>query len=147
MDDRFAPPLAQVGDAPGRSDPPPATATLAVRLMWASLALGIPSILYELGRSTSAVTGAIAFALQLAVAAFGAYIVVSVHRGKNWARIVFLLFTLLEVAFLVFGVTPPETAVVELLCNWIAGALDIAALYLLFTSPGSKWFRRSRIST
>ena len=113
--------------------------------LWASLALGLPSMLYELGRSTSAATGAITFALQLAVLAFGAYIVVSVHRGKNWARIVSLLFTLLEVAFLVFAVTPP--AVVELVCNWIAGALDVAALYLLFTSPGSEWFKRSRVST
>lgn len=145
MNDRFAPRLADVSGPPRRSDPPPTIVEVAVRLLWASLALGIPSALYEVSRSTDPVDGIVTFIGQSATLALGSYVILGVYRGKNWARIVSLLLTLLEVPLLFFGFAPPGAAVIEVICNWVAGALDVVALYLLFTSPGSKWFNRSGV--
>lgn len=142
MNDRFAPPTSDVGDRAPEREPPPGRLVLAVKLLWASLALGIPSLVYEAGRSADgAVASFIGLAVQLAMVAFVAYVNVSIFRGRNWARIVGLLLTLLEVAFLLAAPTLPDAAVIETVCNWIAAALDVAAMVMLFTLPASAWFK------
>jgi len=142
MSDRFAPPLSAVEDRRPRWSPPPRGVALAVRFLWISLALGLPSFAYEFNRSPSGVDFAISVAFQVALLAFGAYINVSIYRARNWARIVALILTVLETGMLLFGLTSADAAVIEVICNWVATALDIAAMGLLFTATASAWFRR-----
>jgi len=142
MSDRFAPPLSAVEDRRPRWSPPPRGVALAVRFLWISLAMGLPSCAYELNRSPGGVDFAISVAFQVALLAFGAYINVSIYRARNWARIVALVLTVLETGALLFGLTSANAAVIEVICNWVATALDIAAMCLLFTDAASAWFRR-----
>ena len=144
MNDRFSPPLAgEAGHLPP-SLPPPRRVTLAVRLLWASLGLGIPSVLYELSRTSTGGDSGGFLAVQLAVLGFAAYVNISVSRAKNWARIFALVFTVLELGSLFLGPTSPSEAVIETICNWVAAALDAGAMYLLFTASAPPWFGQSK---
>jgi hypothetical protein len=142
MSNRFAPPLSDVGEQPEPRLPPPGVVALAVRLLWISLALGIPSFLYEFTRSSGGSEFGISIAIQLAFAGLAAYINVSIYRARNWARLLGLALTVLELGVLVFGPTPAEEAVIEVVCNWVAAALDAGAMYLLFTRVASAWFKQ-----
>jgi hypothetical protein len=143
MSNRFAPPLSDVRDQESPRSPPPAGVALAIRFLWISLALGIPSFLYGFSRSPGGVAFGISVVVQLALVGFAAYINVSIYRARNWARIVALVLTVLEVGILLFGLTSTEEAVIEVVCNWVAAALDVAAMYLLFTRTASAWFKRT----
>jgi hypothetical protein len=144
MNDRFAPPLSDVGDQRSPAFSPPGGVLLAIRFLWISLALGIPSLLYEFGRSPTGIEFDISVAIQLALVGFAAYVYVSIYRAKNWARVVSLVFTVLELGLLLYGSGPAEQAVIEIVCNWVAAALDAVAMCLLFTRTASAWFRRHR---
>jgi hypothetical protein len=115
---------------------------LAVRFLWISLALGIPAFLYEFIRSPGDAAFGVSVAIQLAFVGLAVYINVSIYRARNWARILALALTVLEVGILVFGPTSAEEAVIEVVCNWVAAAFDVAAMYLLFTRTASAWFKR-----
>jgi hypothetical protein len=123
--------------------PPPGKLILAVRFLWASLALGIPSFLYEIGRAPGGVEVGTTIALTLVFFGLAAYVNISIYQAKNWARIVGLILTVLEVGILFLGIASPEEAVIEAVCNWAAAALDVAAMYLLFATPASVWFTRT----
>lgn len=144
MSDRFEPPLSEVAGQMAAAPLPPGKVVLAVRFLWASLGLGIPSFLYEISRAPGGVEAGITIAMTLVFFGLAAYVNVSIYRARNWARIVGLILTVLEVGILFLGTTPPEEAVIEAVCNWAAAALDAAAMYLLFATPASVWFTRAR---
>ncbi|MDQ2779445.1 MAG: hypothetical protein M3Y32_07805 [Pseudomonadota bacterium] len=143
MNDRFAPPVSEIAGRMAAVPPPPAKLVLAVRLLWTSLGLGIPSFLYEVGRAPGGVEAGITAAVALVFFGIAAFLNVSIYRARNWARIVGLLLTVLEVGVLFLGATSPEEAFIEAICNWVAAALDVAAMYLLFATPASVWFTRA----
>jgi len=141
MSNRFAPPLSEVSHQQLSTSPAPTGVALALRFLWISLALGIPTFLYELGRSPDGGAFGISIAFQLALLGFAVYVNVSISRVKNWARIVSLILTVIELGILVAGHTSPDEAVVEVVCNWVAAALDVAAMYMLFSRTSSGWFK------
>jgi hypothetical protein len=70
-------------------------------------------------------------------------LIVKVSRGRNWARLVFLVAALIDVAariFQLFGPALVQTG--ELVQSAFEIPLMITAIYLLFTEPARRWFRR-----
>jgi hypothetical protein len=63
-------------------------------------------------------------------------------RGRNWARIIFLMLAALSVVAFVADVGKMlQSSVIEVVLNVVSTGMDVAGAYLLFRKPGSLWFR------
>jgi len=139
---RYAPPAAEVGDMDDEARPPrPMQVVWAVRLLWATTLLSIPEFYFEAMRARSTVAMFTGLFLESAMTAFGCYLYVSIYQGRNWARVVTLIFTVLGTAMVVFGPALPNRLSHEQLFMWVNTVSDIVCMVLLFTSPGSRWFK------
>jgi hypothetical protein len=115
----------------------------AVNLLWASLAVGLVKMLMDFSNlSTLAPAAFTNFILIFTFALIG-FLIFKISAGKNWARITFLVL-------FIIGVLPTLPIVLgEFSRSSVVGALSVAqiglqvyALFLLFTLPGSNWFRK-----
>jgi hypothetical protein len=71
-----------------------------------------------------------------------ALLIFLIWRRKNWARITLLLFTVLwTVLYLAFWNEEPVDPLWVHVATIASAALDIVALYWLFSRPASEWFR------
>jgi len=142
-DNPYAPPVAIVGDmADAAALPRPRQVRWAVRLLWASTVLALPEALVDAARAptlTHLIGGLLVEALMLA---FACWLYVCVNRGRNWARIVLLLLTLLGTGVVVFAPLSRGTTTFEQVFTWLNTACDVVCMGLLFSPPASAWFRR-----
>jgi hypothetical protein len=123
----------------------------AIRLLWAGLFASGVSLLpfvrghwwVEPAQSISAAES-LAFAMVVMTIWFGIMIalMVLVGRRKNWAR--WTLLAYLVVGWITVAIDLPETLEVTPFAGAIDFLVTIAELwacYLLFLSPGAKWFK------
>jgi hypothetical protein len=138
----YAPPKAVVSDA--TDGPPrvrPRAVKIAVALLWVEflLALVIRVLSSDITVGTSEAEykflADIFWVTQVAVAA---WINVKIWQGRNWARIVALVLTVL--AFLWLPAIFHEGALSAAL-SFSMLALDVVAMILVF-GPGRDWFQR-----
>ncbi len=120
----------------------PPLVTLANRLLWSSLGLGVLRAAFDWPEIAR--TGPIAFVLPVMVLTFAvvAFLIVMIARRRNWARIVFL--ALFVIGTLMNGPSTVEeilTRPVLGLCGLMQILLQGGALFLLFRPPASAWFR------
>lgn len=122
----------------------PAQVTQALYLLSGSLVLGMVLTLLDVGE-LSASTLWVLHAVALIVA-MSVLLIYEISRGKNWARFVFL-------ALFIVGLVPylPDTMVM-FDQSPIMGSLSVLqlvvqliALYLVFTSASSAWFRKKSV--
>lgn len=120
----------------------------AVRLLCVSLGVGVVVSLFDavmLGPSAPLAFVLLVVAVVCAMMAALAY---EIWRGKNWARIALLLLFVFGLASflpnldLVFARSAAMGVLSVLQCM-----VQIAALYLVFSAPGSAWYRRNAIGT
>jgi uncharacterized membrane protein YagU involved in acid resistance len=141
----YAPPKAVVSDA---AEPPrvrPRAVKIAVVLLWVELCLAVvnpflTSNLVTLG-TREADYKLFSEIFILIMIAISAWINIKVWQGRNWARIVALVLTLLAFPTLL---ALPEMFREEALSATVslaALALDVVAMILVF-GPGRDWFRR-----
>lgn len=88
------------------------------------------------------ITKNMAYAFGVAGVCINAFFVYKIFKGRNWARIVYLVFYVLGIWFTVHGFAElfgrsPTWAVLGL----IAYAAHIVALVLLFTRSSNAWFK------
>ncbi len=114
----------------------------SVRLLWASTLLSIPSFCLEVMRAPSLAAMVGGLVVQVPATAFACYLYVCIRKGRNWARVVTLLFTLLSVGLLLLMPSMPGTTTYEKVFGWANAASDVVCMVLLFTPSGSAWFRR-----
>ena len=139
---RYAPPVAEVGDIADEARAPrPLQVVWAVRLLWASTLFSIPEFYFEATRARSAGAMITGLVFEAVVTAFACYLYVCIYRGKNWARIVTLIFTVLSTTVVVFGPALPGRSNFDHVFTWLNTVTDIACMCLLFTSAGSRWFK------
>lgn len=123
----------------------PAQIVMATRLLWFTLALGVVNSALEWQFLTSTTSVGLLVSTQLLTFAVVAWLTIMISRGRNWARITFLIMSIigLPVVFMqfqaMFARSPISGAisVLQLL-------LQIGALYLMFSEPGRRWFRRAK---
>ena len=138
----YAPPKALVAESPDDSLPeaPPPVKT-AMKLLWISFVLTYVEVALDWTAMT-AETGLIFFAIWMALmTALQIWIYLKIARGRNWARIVWLvLFAIsLPLSFthmVELAQRIPIAAGVTLIDTFMV----FYALYLLFF-PGREWFR------
>jgi hypothetical protein len=113
----------------------------ATNLLWVSLAVGLVKTSlqwpYLAARASIAFTG---FILVFTLAIVG-FLVWKIGQGRNWARIVFLVFSVLGFLPFLF-VLRSEFARSPALgtLSVLQVGLQLFALLLIFTSPGKEWF-------
>ena len=101
MPSPYAAPASKVGDPPEPQHlfEKPLQIRIAVWLLWLLIVLTLPTAYFELRRTSSYGEAVVMTVFILAVLAFAAFINVEISRGRNWARIVFLVVVVISVAF------------------------------------------------
>lgn len=119
------------------------TVGTAVNLLWASLAVGLVKMLMDFSNLSALAPAAFTnFVLIFTFALIG-FLIFKISAGKNWARTTFLVM-------FVIGMLPTLPIVSsEFSRSPVVGALSVAqiglqvyAMFLLFTKPGTSWFRK-----
>ncbi|WOB07672.1 hypothetical protein [Piscinibacter gummiphilus] len=151
-DTRYAPPTATLRDPEAERlvTERPAQVRWASVLLWLSFTLGCALSVYELGTrgdtsEHAPAVDAVVAGITFGALALSAWLNVMIYRGHNWARIFYLVLTLVSLALLL---VPGEEGAVLTLTEKIAYAvsslLDVSAMVLVFTRPGALWFKRKR---
>lgn len=115
----------------------------AVNLLWVSLAVGLVKMLMDFSNLSGMAAAAFTNFILIFTFALIAFLIFKISAGRNWARITFLVM-------FIIGVLPTLPIVLgEFSRSAVVGALSAAqiglqvyALFLLFTQPGSSWFRK-----
>ena len=137
-DNPYEPPKSDVRDAsPLRMVAERPRAILqAIALLWISSGLGFAGGLSEFKDSQNALIFS-----ALVMAALGTGLSVGIWRGRNWARILYLILVLLSLTNLVstWGLT--ERPQFEVALEAVSFVADAGSFFLMFTPPGSSWFQ------
>ncbi|NEX64570.1 hypothetical protein [Noviherbaspirillum galbum] len=121
----------------------PQSVVTAVHLLWAAFAIGLIRLLLDfLHLGTTSLTAS-TYCILICTFGLSGLLIFKVSGGRNWARITFLL------VFVMGAMQTLPTALEEFSISAVVGALFIAknvfqayGLFLLFTRPGSIWFRK-----
>ena len=114
----------------------------AIILLWASWAIGIPKTLLDWAQLTSRTSGVFNAFVIISTLAIVAFFIWKIGQGKNWARIVFLVMSLLGVVPFLFVVRSEfARSPASGLLSTVQCGIQAIAFLLLFTSPGKEWFR------
>ena len=137
-DNPYEPPKSEVQDASPRRliAARPRAIIQAIALLWISSGLGFAGGLSEM----SASQGALIFSVVVMVA-LAAGLTVGIWRGKNWARILYLILVLLSLTNLVSAWGLTERPQFEVALEAVSFVADAGSFFLMFTPPGSLWFQ------
>jgi hypothetical protein len=147
----YAPPKAVVDDVSSGTEPPrPANVSRAMQLLWAAVAISFVSgILNAYLTETPNVPKSmyVGFLLFGWVVGFLIvwWILSSIGKGKNWARIVQLVLFLFGIfgMLMVFAMPQKVSAVIWVLYA-IQMGLNLWGMVLLFSAPANAWFREMK---
>jgi len=121
----------------------PQPVVTAINLLWASLAVGLVKMLMDYSHLSSMASTSFTNFILIFTFALIAFLIFKISAGRNWARIAFLVL-------FITGVLPTLPIVLgEFSRSGVVGALSVTqtglqiyALFLVFTFPGSSWFRK-----
>jgi hypothetical protein len=150
----YAPPRAHVADAMPAEIPRPDAATRAVRCLWASFVVSIIAVLVALARpepvqnvgpafEARATIMAVMIVFFILMFALGAWINIKIARGRNWARILYLLMCLMwlpTIPALAFGAIAGTVSALDIFFNLVNFALSMAVCYFLLKGESREWF-------
>lgn len=141
----FAPPDAHVADIEAPAGPPPRPVVHATILLWIGYATGFVLAYWTLERMPA--TGARPFVIgvQAVFMALIAGLYVAIYRGRNWARIVFVLVEAVGVYSLMRSPHPFGSNALEAVGHGVGWLTSLTAMVLLFAPAASRdWFARKR---
>jgi multisubunit Na+/H+ antiporter MnhG subunit len=143
----YAPPSARVDDVVPSGAPRvrPPQIMLAIQLAAANYVLGLVVILVTwdyYSRVQSPTSTVIGQVVGLLIAVWFYY---KIYQGRNWARIVLLVLTIIGILaslssiFRAVLAVAPTIVKVQMGLGWV---ISLAIIYLLFFSPGKTWFQK-----
>jgi hypothetical protein len=146
----YSPPAARVsGAATGASESRPTAVNLALLLIGLETLLSAAGVLGDLRKFDFSSNRLIELTIGVLDVVFAIVLYVTIARGHNWARIVFLVLWMISLIFLGSWIYTPggAPAGVHYVISWTAVAstalphlLSLCAVVLLF-GPGRAWFR------
>ena len=139
----YAPPKAPVSDVLPETVERPPDVTLAVRLLWISLGVGVFGLFVDPDVKGGVLV--VAIAMGLVGCGIGAWINFKIASGRNWARIIYLIMAIVVYALTAAtwkSTVAPTRGLVSTVFNVVGAALDVWILYLLFKRSSSAWFRQ-----
>ena len=115
--------------------------TIAVWLLWVSIACGLLTNIPVLGARSSDLATMIVGTLIGASVVFAPviWLTIKISQRRNWARIVFLVLTALRAAAVALGY-PIRLSGDDVVVFAIEALLQWTAITLLFIGPGGRWF-------
>ena len=141
----YAPPKSDVRDVEPKRllEERPRQVVHATLLFWLSFLISVPLMYWESQEAREEpATIVIGNTLVVLILAFMAVANSAMWRGRNWARIVFLIYSALSVfAFVAYLRETLQSSMIEIALTVVSMAMDVAVSYLLFTKPGALWFR------
>jgi len=111
----------------------------AIALLWMSATLGFFSSLSENDESWAKLIIAALLMLAMTVT-----LSVGLWRGRNWGRMVYLILVALSLAAFLSSWGVSGRTKVEVALEAVSFVADAGCFFLLFTQPGSLWFRLER---
>jgi hypothetical protein len=122
----------------------PHSVVVAVRLQWATLALGLVRIVVDFARLTSLAGAAFAYLIWIFTFVLMAFLLFKISARKNWARITLLVMFIIGIIPYLPGILADvrKSPLIGTL-SIIQTGLQAYALFLLFRSPANLWFRKS----
>lgn len=147
-DNPYAPPKSLVVDAEPAQTPMarPAQITAAIWLAAISYGMGFVVVFLSWDYYSKLQTVGTFLVSQLFSLLILVWINYKIYVGRNWARIVVLVFAVIGVlmtlnrAVLDLLASAPTIAKIQM---FVGLGLNLTILWLLFLSPGRLWFRRS----
>ena len=141
----YNPPSANVADV--SSEQPierPSSVTLAVRLLWLSLVIGIGG-LFVAPRQVPGVAGIVVVAvIGLIVFGIYAWLIAKIGAGRNWARITYTVLTVIGYLVVVFTwnqqLASFKASPISAVISGVNAAINLYVLYLLYTKTSKPWF-------
>ena len=125
----------------------PRVVRIAYALCWLSMVMSIPSIVDAIATEGESAGNAqaiyIGFGLLYAtILGLGVYVILSIGRARNWARIVYTVLTALSVLAVLGSL---QESFQRPWYSWSADLLttsmDIAIVALLFRPAANEWYR------
>ena len=117
----------------------PASVSSAIKLLYATLAIGALRSVLEWSHQTQAVSSGF---VMLFTFAFLVWLIYKIDRGRNWARITFLVFFILGVPM---SVLPLLQSLAYYPVSGVLGLLQVVlqtvALFMVFGRCARPWFR------
>ena len=124
----------------------PNSVSTAIKLMWASIAIGIPNSLY--GLNVGALKFSALFLVTMVVTiAIMSGLLIMISKGKNWARIIMFamyilgLFIAIPIMFNYFN-----TYIIIGIMNVLQTVLQLIGFYLLYKKESNLWFRSMKLN-
>ena len=121
----------------------PQNVTVAVATLCAVLAYGLVAGVTRTASATLAppLTRSLVYAFGLAGVCINAFFIFKIFKGRNWARIIYMVFVLIAILFAIHGFAAsfgrsPVWAVLGL----IGHVAQVVAMVLLFTGSSRVWF-------
>jgi|KBSMisStaDraftv2_1062788.scaffolds.fasta_scaffold680221_2 hypothetical protein len=139
----YAPPVSAVADPAESRSERPKEVTLAVKLLWASFFIGIAGVFLRPAQQVPFIA-----VLIVSIMAFGfwAWVITSIAKGRNWARILFFVLVGIGVVFALLFLSTTLALYRERPFNGFLAAinyaLEIYTLYLLLRAPAREWFNQ-----
>lgn len=125
----------------------PAQVRRAVWLLWTSLVIGLLQVALEwepVRLEFEGWDGVMGIILTISFLV-PAVLIVFISRGHRWARMATAIMTLVGIAFYLAwpheGAPEPWQSAVM---TWVLSAMDVLALYWLFTGNGARWFSKAQ---
>ena len=138
----YSPPKAQVRDASDARPLGERPQQIAFAIALSSISLLIGVVSGAVPYSAEPVQRAVETGIWALVIAAGIMINLAVWRGRNWARVVYAVLTVLALLGIPLELSARPAAALAL--DIVSLVLAVVVLYLLFTGPGSVWFKDTR---
>ncbi len=129
---------------PIHSHQKPEAVEKAVKLLWASLVIGVLKVAIDYVHLSNLAPSLFTNIILVFVFGLMAFLISKISAGCNWARVVFLIL------FLIGALPALGTTLDEFTRSAVLGALSVVqivtqviAMYLVFTSPGKEWFKKT----
>jgi hypothetical protein len=142
-DNPYAAPIAPVADMVPAEREKPTRVTHAVALLWIAYVLSVVHVGLALGYLSRLFDMRSFVPLQSASFLFYALLIYSISKGRNWARVTYLILMGVRV-MTVTRMFPRDlqTSKLAVVVTVISLMCQCVALYWLYTEPGRLWFRR-----
>ena len=131
------------------SEERPQAVKTAVKVLWGSMAVGLVKIPLDFAHLRAMVAMAPVAALIGGLSGYAliAFLIAKISAGRNWARIVWLILSAIGVP-LNFAIISAEFTRAPGMgaLSLLAVGMQVYGLFLLFTRPGSVWFRKYKFA-
>jgi drug/metabolite transporter (DMT)-like permease len=163
-DSRYSPPAATVADVESsvESLERPRIVTIGICLLWAEIVSGIPGLVYSVftppqedpdGSMYWVHVGGLV--VQFAFVALSVFLTHMSWKGRNWARVVYLVLLIFGLVMGLVGYAVSYFVLqqgLDMEPTWESAVyllqvlLDIVAIWLLFTPGANAWYRAMRVA-